>query len=120
MNEVPLEWGCDWDTLSDTVIAFGTALVDDDPHRIGERARWDWTRRCSPGSASGHPEAVDLDRGCGAGALFGRCPPAAAAPSRAGDWPSAARNGRARIAWATLGLSGPYRAVFDRMLPDAL
>ena len=26
---------------------------------------------------------------------------------------------RANIAWATLDLSGPYRAVFDTMLPDA-
>ena len=26
---------------------------------------------------------------------------------------------RARIEWATLDLSGPYRAVFDTMLPDA-
>jgi transposase len=24
-----------------------------------------------------------------------------------------------RIAWATLDLSGPYRSVFDTMLPDA-
>src|SRR5437870_2640868 len=27
---------------------------------------------------------------------------------------------RANIAWATLDLSGPYRAVFDIMLPDAV
>ena len=27
---------------------------------------------------------------------------------------------RANIAWATLDLSGPYRAVFDTMLPDAI
>jgi transposase len=26
---------------------------------------------------------------------------------------------RERIAWATLDLSGPYRSVFDTMLPDA-
>jgi transposase len=26
---------------------------------------------------------------------------------------------RATVAWATLDLSGPYRAVFDTMLPDA-
>ena len=27
---------------------------------------------------------------------------------------------RANVAWATLDLSGPYRAVFDTMLPDAI
>jgi hypothetical protein len=27
---------------------------------------------------------------------------------------------RANISWATLDLSGPYRSVFDTMLPDAV
>ena len=36
VNEVATDLGCDWHTVNDTVIAYGTALVDDDPDRIGE------------------------------------------------------------------------------------
>src|SRR5437879_6922297 len=36
VNEVALELGCDWHTINDAVIAYGTALVDHDPDRIGE------------------------------------------------------------------------------------
>jgi transposase len=35
VNEIPLELGGDWHTVNDTVIAYGTALVDDDPQRFG-------------------------------------------------------------------------------------
>jgi hypothetical protein len=35
VNEAAIELGCDWRTVNDTVIALGTALVDDDPHRFG-------------------------------------------------------------------------------------
>ncbi len=35
VSEVARELGCDWHTINDTVIAYGTALVDDDPDRIG-------------------------------------------------------------------------------------
>ena len=36
-------------------------------------------------------------------------------------WLAARRDAwRANIAWATLDLSGPYRSVFDTMLPDAV
>ena len=34
-NEVATELGCDWHTVNDTVIAYGTALVDDDRDRFG-------------------------------------------------------------------------------------
>jgi len=34
VNEVAVELGCDWHTINDTVIAYGTPLVDD-PGRIG-------------------------------------------------------------------------------------
>ena len=34
--EVARELGCDWHTINDTVIAYGEALIDDDPGRIGE------------------------------------------------------------------------------------
>ena len=35
VNEVAVELGCDWHTINDTVLAYGTAVVDDDPDRIG-------------------------------------------------------------------------------------
>jgi len=35
VNEVATELGCDWHTVNDAVIAYGTALVDD-PDRIGD------------------------------------------------------------------------------------
>jgi transposase len=35
VNEIATELGCDWHTVNDTVIAYGTALVDDDPNRFG-------------------------------------------------------------------------------------
>jgi hypothetical protein len=35
VNEVAVELGCDWHTINDTVVAYGTALVED-PERIGE------------------------------------------------------------------------------------
>jgi transposase len=35
VNEVAVELGCDWHTVNDVVIAYGTALVDD-PERIGQ------------------------------------------------------------------------------------
>jgi hypothetical protein len=34
INEMAVELGCDWHTIDDTVIAYGTAFVDD-PSRIG-------------------------------------------------------------------------------------
>ncbi len=35
VNEVAVELGCDWHTVNDAVIAYGTVLVDD-PARIGQ------------------------------------------------------------------------------------
>jgi hypothetical protein len=29
VNEIAVELGCDWHTINDTVLAYGTALVDD-------------------------------------------------------------------------------------------
>ncbi len=32
----PDELGCDWHTVNDTVITYGTALLDADPERFGD------------------------------------------------------------------------------------
>src|ERR1039458_221068 len=34
VNEIAIELGCDWHTVNDTVIAYGTALVDDDHEQV--------------------------------------------------------------------------------------
>jgi transposase len=119
VDEIAVELGCDWHTVNDAVIAYGTALVDDDHDRIGE------------------PTAVGLDE-----TLFARLGPwrtqlwstsivnvragqlLDVVPGRDSQGPCAwfaarSEQWRARIEWATLDLSGPYRAVFDTMLPDA-
>ncbi len=120
VNEVAVELGCDWHTVNDTVIAYGEALVDDDPDRIG-----------TP-TALGLDETLFVRRGefhrqhwstsivdVGAGVLLD------VVPGRSGVEPCrwlAARGDawRANMAYATLDLSGPYRAVFDTMLADAV
>jgi transposase len=119
VNEVAVELGCDWHTVNDTVIAFGTALVDD-PHRIGEPivlgldetlfARMG-QRRTQQWSTS----IVDVGGGRLLDVVAGRssAEPCRWLAARSDEW-------RARIRWATLDLSGPYRAVFDTMLPDAV
>jgi transposase len=119
VNEIAGELDCDWHTVNDAVLAYSTALVDDDPDRIG------------------HPDAVGLDetlfvrlgpwrRQCWAtsivdvraGRLLDIVPgrdsagPCAWFDARGARW-------RDRVEWAALDLSGPYRAVFDTMLPDA-
>ncbi len=118
VNEVAVELGCDWHTVNDAVIAYGTALVDD-PARIGQPAalgldetlfcrRGPWRAQCWSTSI------VDVARGQLLDVVPGR---SAAEPcrwlaERGEEWCEA-------IAWATLDLSGPYRSVFDTMLPGA-
>jgi transposase len=118
VNEIALELGCDWHTINDTVLAYGTPLIDD-PERIGEPIALgldetlfarvgQWRRQAWSTSI------VDVEAGRLLDVVPGR---SAAGPCR---W--LAERGDAWLAnirWATLDLSGPYRAVFDTMLPDA-
>jgi len=119
VNEVALELGCDWHTVNDTVIAYGTALLED-PGRIGEpRALGlDETLFCREGPRRRQrwsTSIVDVGDGRLLDVVAGRdtTGPCAWLAARSEQW-------RANIAWATLDLSGPYRAVFDIMLPDAV
>jgi len=119
VNEVAVELGCDWHTINDAVIAYGTALVDDDPDRIGRPVALglDETLFCREGIRRRNrwsTSIVDV----GAGRLLDVVPGRTAAePCR---WLAARHETwRATIEWATLDLSGPYRSVFDTMLPDA-
>lgn len=118
VNEIAVELGCDWHTINDTVIAYGTALVEH-PDRYGK------------------VEALGLDE-----VLFARVGPwhrqefstqmvdvnggqlLDVVPGRSGDKPkewleAKGEEWRDNVRWATLDLSGPYRAVFDEKLPTA-
>lgn len=118
VNEVAHELGCDWHTINDTVIAYGTALVDD-PDRLGQPTALglDETLFCRVGPRrrqAWSTSIVDVRAGRLLDVVPGRsgAEPCAWLAARPDEW-------RANIVWATLDLSGPYRAVFDTMLPDA-
>jgi transposase len=120
VNEVAKELGCDWHTINDAVMAYGTALVDDDPGRIGEPTALGldetlfarigpWRRQ------SWSTSIVDVRAGRLLDVVPGRTAagPCAWLAARTEQW-------RDRIGYATLDLSGPYRLAFDTMLPDAV
>ena len=120
VNELSVELGCDWHTVNDTVIAYGTALVDDDPDRIGQPIALglDETLFCRVGPRrrqAWSTSIVDVGGGRLLDVVPGRTTvePCRWLAQRTEAW-------RANIAWATLDLSGPYRSVFDTMLPDAV
>jgi transposase len=119
VNEVAVELGTDWHTINDTLIAYGTALVDDDPDRFGvvEALGLDEVLFCRIGPwrrQEFSTQIVDVGRGQLLDVVPGR--------SSAGPMAWLAEQGkpwRDQVRYATLDLSGPYRAVFDAMVPDA-
>lgn len=119
MSEVAKDLGCDWHTVMDAVIYFGAPLIDD-PNRYGtvDALGLDETLFCRVGrwrTQCWSTQIVDVRRG----QLLDVVPGRDAAPSCA--WLAARpQQWRDRIRWATLDLSGPYRNVFDTMLPDAV
>ena len=108
----------DWHTINDTVVAYGTALVEHKDRfgtvealgldevlfaRIGPWHRQEFST-----------QIVDVN----AGQLLD------VVPGRSGDKPNEwleakGKDWRDDVKWATLDLSGPYRAVFDEKLPGA-
>lgn len=120
VNEVAGELGCDWHTVNDTVIAYGTALVDDDPDRIGTPTALGLDETLFVRVGARHRQAwstsiVDVRAGKLLDVVPGR---SALEPCR---WLEARDDAwLANIEYATLDLSGPYRVVFDTMLPDAV
>jgi transposase len=120
VSDVAAELGATWHAINDAVLAYGTALLDADDARVGavealgvdevlfgRVGRW----RTQVWSTS----IVDVGSGQLLDVIEGR--------SSAGlcDWlaerPEAWRD---NVAWVTLDLSGPWRAAFDTMLPDAV
>lgn len=117
--EVARELGCDWHTVMDAVVAYGTPLIED-PDRIGKvtalgldetlfarTGAWRTQSWCTSIVDVGAPSQL-LD------VVEGRTAKAAS------EWidarPEAWRNS---VAWATLDLSSPYRKAFDDSLPGA-
>ncbi|MCP3911744.1 MAG: hypothetical protein GY713_12400 [Actinomycetia bacterium] len=120
VEEVAVELGCDWHTVNRAVIAYGGALIDGDPDRIPtvralsldetlfkREGRWRIQRWST--------QLVDARTGQLLDVVEGRT---AQAPAQ---W-LAGRDQRwlGRIQWAVCDLSGPYRATFTTMLPDAV
>ena len=119
VREVARELGCDWQTVNDVVIAYGTALVDDDPDCYGSVTALglDEVLLCHLGRFRRQEfstQFVDVYVGQLLDVVPGRSrkEPKAWLEKKGEAW-------RNRIAFATLDLSGPYRAVFDEKLPDA-
>jgi len=119
VNEVAIELGCDWHTVNDTVIAYGTALVDDaDRFGVVEALGLDevlmvrigpWHRQ------EFSTQIVDVGRGQLLDVVPGRSSagPMAWLAEREKSW-------RDQVRFAALDLSGPYRRVFTLMLPGAV
>jgi len=120
VSAVAAELGCDWHSVMDAVVAYGTALIDD-PARIGEVTALGldetlfvrtgaWKHRSwvtSIVDVSAPAQLLDV--------VEGRT---AKAPS---DWlEHRTQAWRDRICWAALDLSGPYRKTFNDSLPNAV
>jgi transposase len=120
VNEVANELGCDWHTVNDTVMSFGTALVDDPARmaefvealgldetlfvRRGQRHRQEFVTSIVDVSPDRRAQLLDVVPGRSATG------PTEWIEARPLQW-------RARIRWGVLDLSGPYRKAFDDALP---
>ena len=118
VSEVARELGCDWHTVMNTVVAYGTTLVDD-PSRYGTVTALglDEVLFCRLGRYRRQEfstQFVDVTTGQLLDVVEGRSgkEPKAWLEKKVQAW----RDG---IAFATLDLSGPYRAVLDEKLPGA-
>ena len=114
VNEVATELGCDWHTVNDAVIAYGTVLIEDED-RIGDVTALglDETLFCRIGRwrlQAWSTQIVDVGAGRLLDVVAGRDATGATVWLKA--QPEAWRQG---IVWVTLDLSGPYRKVFNMM-----
>ena len=119
MSEVASDLGCAWHTVNDAVIAYGSKLVDD-PARIGVVTalgldETKFVRRGKFKIKQWSTSIVDVQAGRLLDVVQGR--QAAPVVQWLANRPAAWRD---QITFATLDMSGPYRAVFDTMLPDAV
>jgi transposase len=120
VTDVAGELECDWHTVNAAVVAHGDALLTADVDRVGTvyalsldetlfkrdgpKRRQCWSTQLVDARSG---QLLDVVEGRTADA------PARWLASRDAAW-------RARIQWAVMDMSGPYRATFDTMLPDAV
>ena len=119
MNEVAGELGCDWHTVNDTVVSYGEALLDADDDRIGMVTALGLDEVLMVRLGPYHRQHFSTQMvNVRAGQLLD------VVPGRGSAEPMAwlANQGpafRSRIEFGTLDLSGPYRRVFEIMVPGA-
>ncbi len=116
--EVGKELGCDWHTVNDTVLAYGQALLED-PDRFGvvEALGLDevaFLREAPYYRTQFSTSIVDVKNAQLLDVVPGRSgkEPTAWLERQDEEW-------LAHVRYATLDLSGPYRAVFNAVLPGA-
>ena len=118
VSEVARELGCDWHTVNDAVIAYGSALIED-PGRFGAVRSLGLDEVLFVKQGDRHHQhfstsIVDVERGQLLDVVPDRsaAQPVAWLAHQSDEW-------RAAVRFATLDLSGTYKSVFDAMVPDA-
>ena len=119
VNEVAGEFGCDWHTVNRTVIDYGEALLEADVDRIGEVTALGLDEVLMVRIGPFHhrhfsTQLVDVRAGQLLDVVPGR-----GSPEPMGWLAERGRDFRDRIEFGTLDLSGPYRHVFEVMVPNA-
>ena len=121
VEEVAEELGGDWHAVNDEVRRWGEALLEADGDRVGKvEAVGVDKNRCSGGAessatSSGVPLSSTWATASRFDIVLGKTANSAEAwfRSQSHDWLGG-------IHWAVLDMSGPYRTVYDRVLPNAL
>jgi len=119
VNEVAVELGTDWHTINDTVVAYGAALLEADEGRVGDVTALGldetlFVREGRYKSKQWATSIVDVGQGRLLDVVAGR--DAAAACSWLNHRPESWLD---KVRWVALDMSGPYKKVFDTMLPEA-
>lgn len=122
VSEVARELGCDWHTVNDAVIAYGSVLVDD-PDRIGQVTALGLDETLFFKEGPWHTQRwatsiVDVSAEEGARLLDVVAGRSATGASR---WLAARpEQWRQAIRFGVLDLSGPYRKTFTDILPHVI
>ena len=119
VNEVAIALGCDWHTVNDTVMAYGSALLAD-PDRFGKVSALGldevlFARIGRYRTATFSTQLVDVERGQLLDVVEGKKAegPKTWLEGRSEEW-------LAGIRYATLDLSATYKSVFDAVVPSAI
>jgi transposase len=117
--EVAADLGCDWHTVNEAVVSWGQALLDADTERVGAVSALGLDEVLMVRLGSFHrqqfsTQLVDVRRGQLLDVV----------PGRSSVEPMAwlaeqGRGFRDGIEYGTIDLSGPYRRVFELMVPNA-